>query len=190
MGIEELTPAPASVVMGIDMSTKAIAFSILDEGRLKHYGKIYIEGENIYDKCGDANKKIYHMLKLYEPDIVLIEAAVFVNNRQVVKKLASVIGAVGGVCVALGTRVDEVAPISWQTFIGNGNLTKDEKKEIKKENPDASKTKLSKFGREFRKQRTLDLIKERFGVTVTDDDVGDAIGVGWYGAACYSEDEE
>lgn len=186
MGLEELTPDSASVIMGIDTSTNALAFSVFNDGDLKHYGKIYLAGENIFDRCGDANKKMYHMLKLYEPELVLIEAAVFVNNRQVVKKLASIIGAVGGVSSALGARVDEVAPVSWQSHIGNGFLTKDEKKALKKENPGANGNKLKKIGREFRKQRTMDIILEKYGVTIEDDDVGDAIGVGWYGSDQYA----
>lgn len=186
MGIADLTPDDASVVMGIDTSTNALAFSIMKDGKLKHYGKVYLAGENIYDKCGDANKKTYHLLKIYEPEVVLIEAAVFVNNRQVVKKIASIIGAVGGVAAALGARVDEVAPLSWQSHIGNSTLTKAEKKQLKKENPEVSANKLRTINREFRKQRTLNIIQDTYGVVVTDDDVGDAIGVAWYGSDVYN----
>lgn len=188
MGLADLTEPPASVVMGVDMSTQAIAFSIFRDGDLEHYGKLYLRGDNIFDKYGDANKKMYHVLKLYEPEVVLIEAAVFVNNRQVVKKLSGIIGAIGGVAAALGARVDEIAPVSWQTHIGNPLLKKDDKEKIKKANPKAKAAKLKTIGREQRKQKTMELIEEHYDVVVKDDDVADAIGVGWYAASVYSFD--
>lgn len=171
----------ASSVMGVDCSSKKIAFAVLEDDFLKRYGAINLKGDDALIRTGDAARKMYAYFKLFKPQFVAIEGAVYVNNRKTVIKLANVAGAVLGAASIAGARgVAEVAPITWQSYIGNPLLTKAEKAAIKKETPDMSKSWYRKQNREFRKQRTMDIINERYGVTVEDDDVGDAIGVAIY----------
>lgn len=81
-----------------------------------------------------------------------------------------------------GSKVVEVTPIAWQSFIGNKNFTNVEKESVKKDFPGKTKTWYSNKTRELRKQRTMDFFNEEFGVTVKSDNVSDAIGVAWYAA--------
>lgn len=171
----------AKTIMGIDASSKAVAYSIFESGKLVNYGKIYISGDDVYERCGDVNKKMYALLKLYEPDFVAIEAAVYVNNRQVVIDLAKVYGAMIGVIKAMGIECDEVYPTTWMSHIGNpARDSKETKQAVRKEFPGESKSWYKRKLRERRKQRTLDWVEEEFGAKVTDDDVGDSIAIGFY----------
>ena len=70
--------------------------------------------------------------------------------------------------------------MSNDAYLGNPNLKKAEKDLIRSDNPDASPNKLKVIQRDFRKQRTIDYVNKRFGLSVYDNDVSDAIGIGAY----------
>ena len=169
------------VVMGVDASTKALAFSIYEDGELKKYGKIAIEGRDTHERCGDINRKMYGIIKQFNPDLMAIESAIYVNNRRVVIDLANVYGAIIGVAVAVGVKVESVSPSTWMSHIGNPTRDSNAVKEqARKDNPGKSKTWIKNYLREARKQRTMDWVESTHGPTVDDDDVADAIAVGDY----------
>jgi len=169
-----------SRVLGLDVSTKSIAFAVIEDGKLKRYGKLYIEGDGIWQRAADANRKTYTLLKMIKPTHASIEGAVYVNNRSVVIKLSYIYGAIAGVVGATGHSMTEVTPIAWMSFIGSPKNTKDRKESLKREFPGKSKSWLSGESRRRRKQFTIDWVKQQFSVDVDDDDVADAIGVAWY----------
>ena len=77
-------------------------------------------------------------------------------------------------------EVKGVEPITWAAHIGNANLKKAEKDQIKLDNPNASPNKLKVFQRDFRKQRTMNYVNKRFTLDIRDNDIGDAIAIGAY----------
>ena len=77
-------------------------------------------------------------------------------------------------------EVHKVAPISWQSGIGNPNLKKAEKDAIAKEFPGKSKTWYQNKGRLMRKERTLDIARAHFRIDSDSDNVGDAVGLALY----------
>lgn len=167
-------------VLGLDLSTKSIAFAIIDDGELDAFGKVDILGQDVWEKAADAATKIDAVLKLAKPNYVCIEAAVFVNNRSVIIKLSHIYGAIGGAIGRKGYYVTDVSPLSWGAYIGNPVNSKARKASLKKENPGKSASWLKAEARRRRKQYTLDWVKDTFDVDVDDDDVGDAIAVAWY----------
>lgn len=169
-----------SRVLGLDVSTKSIAFAVIEDGDLKRYGKVYIEGETIWERAADANRKTYNILKLASPTHVSIEGAVYVNNRSVVIKLSYIYGAIAGVVGATGHSMAEVTPLAWMGFIGSPANTKERKAALRKEFPSKSKSWLQTEARRRRKQYTIDWAKSKFDVDIEDDDVADAVGVAWY----------
>jgi hypothetical protein len=74
-------------------------------------------------------------------------------------------------------EVHKVAPISWQSGIGNPNLKKAEKDAIQKEFPGKSKSWYQNKGREIRKARTLEIARGYFSIHDGSDNVGDAVGI-------------
>lgn len=180
MSLAKLSKVKASRVMGLDCSTNFIAFTIFYNRAPIHWGKINLEGENIYKKIGDANAKIYALYNHYEINYVAVESAVFVKSPKVAIDLAYVFGSILGVLVSMGVEVFTVPPTTWQFHLGNKLLTKAEKDIIKTGTPGKSASWYQNKGRELRKQRTMDYFNKKWPMNLTDNDVGDSAGIAYY----------
>ena len=169
-------------ICAIDASTNSLAFAIFDtkEKTLKSVGKINFKGKDIYEKVMDAGQKVKAFLDIYEGfEAIVIEHTVFMNSPKTAADLALVQGAILGAAGQSGTKViGKVAPITWQNFIGNKKISKDEKLFIKSQNPGKSESWLKSYERELRKQRTINFINIQYDRTITDNDVADACGIG------------
>ena len=169
-------------ICAIDASTNSLAFAIFDtqEKTLKSVGKINFKGRDTYEKVMDAGQKVKAFLDIYEGfEAIVIEHTVFMNSPKTAADLALVQGAILGAAGQSGTKViGKVAPITWQNFIGNKKISKDEKLFIKSQNPGKSESWLKSYERELRKQRTVSFINMQYDRTITDNDVADACGIG------------
>ena len=169
-------------ICAIDASTNSLAFAIFDtqEKTLKSVGKINFKGKDTYEKVMDAGQKVKAFLDIYEGfEAIVIEHTVFMNSPKTAADLALVQGAILGAAGQSGTKViGKVAPITWQNFIGNKKISKDEKLFIKSQNPGKSESWLKSHERELRKQRTINFINLQYDRTITDNDVADACGIG------------
>lgn len=169
-------------ICAIDASTNNLAFAIFDtqEKTLKSVGKINFKGKDTYEKVMDAGQKVKAFLDIYEGfEAIIIEHTVFMNSPKTAADLALVQGAILGAAGQSGTKViGKVAPITWQNFIGNKKISKDEKLFIKSQNPGKSESWLKSYERELRKQRTINFINLQYDRTITDNDVADACGIG------------
>jgi len=166
-------------ICSIDASTNSLAFAIFSGDSLKQFGKITFQGTNTYAKVKDAARKTLALFKQFEIDSIVIEHTVFINSPKTAADLALVQGAMLGAAGIAGIKVaGAVNPISWQSFIGNGKITKDGKLLIRKENPGKSESWYKNFERESRKQKTINFVNINYDVAVSDNDVADAIGIG------------
>ena len=169
-------------ICAIDASTNSLAFAIFDtqEKTLKSVGKINFKGRDTYEKVMDAGQKVKAFLDIYEGfEAIVIEHTVFMNSPKTAADLALVQGAILGAAGQSGTKViGKVAPITWQNFIGNKKISKDERLFIKSQNPGKSESWLKSYERELRKQRTVSFINMQYDRTITDNDVADACGIG------------
>ena len=169
-------------ICAIDASTNSLAFALFDtqQKALGTVGKINFEGSNTYEKVMDAGKKVKAFLDMYEGfEAIVIEHTVFMNSPKTAADLALVQGAILGAAGQSGTKViGRVAPITWQNFIGNKKISKDEKLYIKSQNPGKSDSWLKSYERDLRKQRTINFINIQYDINITDNDVADACGIG------------
>jgi len=169
-------------ICAIDASTNSLAFAMFDTFTkdIISVGKITFEGKDTYEKVMDAGKKVKAFLDIYDGfDAIVIEHTVFMNSPKTAADLALVQGAILGAAGQSGTKViGKVAPITWQNFIGNKKISKDEKLFIKSQNPGKSESWLKTHERELRKQRTIRYINTIYDRTITDNDVADACGIG------------
>jgi uncharacterized membrane protein len=76
------------------------------------------------------------------------------------------------------TTVGKVSPITWQNFIGNKKISKDEQLFIRAQNPGKSVSWYKTYERNLRKERTIKFINTIYDRKVTDNDVADACGIG------------
>jgi Holliday junction resolvasome RuvABC endonuclease subunit len=168
-----------NVICSIDASTNSLAFAIFSGNSLNKFGKINFQGTNTYVKTRDAARKTLALFKQFNVDAIVIEHTVFINSPKTAADLALVQGALLGAAGIAGIKVaGSVNPISWQSFIGNGKTTKDAKLLVRNEYPGKSESWYKNFDRESRKQKTINFININYDVTVNDNDVADAIGIG------------
>jgi Holliday junction resolvasome RuvABC endonuclease subunit len=168
-------------VLGIDASTQSIAFCLFDNESPIYYGEIFFEGADVYERILDAKRKIKALKSdvFTNIDYVAIEAAVVVKSVHIGIKMAYVFGAIMGEILDNHTKVVEVHPISWQSFINNKNFTKTEKEAVKIEFPNKSDNWYKAKIRDIRKHKTLQYMSDK-GIITDSDNVADAAGLSWY----------
>jgi len=169
-------------ILAIDASTNSLAFAMFDSKNLVSFGKIKYTGITTYDKVIDACKKTKAFLDIYGPvDAIVIEHTVFMNSPKTAADLALVQGGLLGAAGLSGvTQIKSVAPITWQNYIGNKKLTKEEKLAIRNQNPGKSESWFKTYERNLRKEKTINYINIQYDRMVSDNDVADAIGIGHY----------
>ena len=169
-------------ICAIDASTNSLAFAIFntEEKTLDAVGKINFVGKDTYEKVMDAGKKVKAFLDIYGSfEAIVIEHTVFMNSPKTAADLALVQGAILGAAGQAGTKViGKVAPITWQNFIGNKKISKDEQLFIRAQNPGKSVSWYKAYERMLRKERTIKFINTIYDRTITDNDVADACGIG------------
>jgi Holliday junction resolvasome RuvABC endonuclease subunit len=173
---------PPKTICAIDASTNSLAFALFDtqQKALGTIGKINFEGNDIYQKVMDAGQKIKAFFDYYQGfEGIVIEHTVFMNSPKTAADLALVQGAILGAAGQSGTKIiGKVSPITWQNYIGNKKISKDEKFYIKSQNPGKSDSWLKGYERELRKQRTIKFININYNKNIVDNDVADACGIG------------
>jgi len=169
-------------ICAIDASTNSLAFAIFntEEKTLDAVGKINFVGKDTYEKVMDAGKKVKAFLDIYGSfEAIVIEHTVFMNSPKTAADLALVQGAILGAAGQAGTKViGKVAPITWQNFIGNKKISKDEQLFIRSQHPDKSDSWYKTYERNLRKERTIKFINIQYDRTIDDNDIADACGIG------------
>lgn len=164
----------------IDASTNNFAFALYSDAKLAQHGKVNFEGNDIYEKVIDACKKSKGLFSHYnEIEAIVIEHTVFMNSPKTAADLALIQGAIlGGAGMAGINIIGKVSPITWQNYLGNKRLTKEEQLQIRSANPGKSASWYKSYERDFRKQRTIRLLDVIYDKKVEDNDVADACGIG------------
>jgi len=171
-----------TTICTIDDSTNSLAFALFDtkEKTLQSVGKINFEGNNTYEKVMDAGKKVKSFFDIYNGfEAIIIEHTVFMNSPKTAADLALVQGAILGSAGQSGTTmIGRVSPITWQNYMGNKKISKDEQLFIRSQNPGKSVSWYKSYERNLRKERTIKFINTVYDRTITDNDVADACGIG------------
>jgi hypothetical protein len=167
-------------ICAIDASTNSLAFAFYSFKSLGTIGKINFSGNNIYEKVADACKKTKGLFDQFNlVDAIVIEHTVFMNSPKTAADLALVQGALLGAAGLSGIDTfGKVSPITWQNYIGNKKISKDEQLFIRSQNPGKSISWYKSYERNIRKERTIKFINTIYDKTITDNDVADACGIG------------
>lgn len=189
MGIGALGKVKAKRVIGIDASTNSLAFAIFEGETPIQCGEIKFNGSSVFERLKDAKRKTRVLVEagVLKGDYIAIESAIMVRNVQTAIDLAYVYGAILGELGVGNSQLEKVAPISWQSYIGVKNLTKQERDVIVQEFPGKSKTWYQNKGRQIRKSKIAEKAAEYFPDHVkmieqgkVTDNVTDAIGIAYY----------
>jgi hypothetical protein len=167
-------------ICAIDASTNSLAFALFVNNDLNSIGKIHFDGNNTCEKVMDAGKKVKAFFDIYGGfEAIVIEHTVFMNSPKTAADLALVQGAILGSAGQSGTKViGRVSPITWQNYIGNKKISKEEQLLIRAQNPGKSISWYKSYERNIRKERTIKFININYDRTITDNDVADACGIG------------
>jgi hypothetical protein len=167
-------------ICAIDASTNSLAFAIFNDKVLGSIGKINFNGKTNYEKVMDACAKTKAFFEHFGGfKAIVIEHTVFMNSPKTAADLALVQGALLGAAGLTGTKIiGTVAPITWQNYLGNKRLTKEEQIDIRAKNPGKSDSWYKSYERQIRKERTIKLIEINYDKIVNDNDVADACGIG------------
>ena len=164
----------------IDASTNSLAFALFAGDELESIGKINFEGNNTYEKVMDAGQKVKAFFDYCGGfEAIIIEHTVFMNSPKTAADLALVQGAILGAAGQSGTKIiGKVSPITWQNFIGNKKISKEEQLVIRSQIPGKSESYYKAHERMLRKERTIRFINTIYDRSITDNDVADACGIG------------
>ena len=172
--------AQPKTICAIDASTNSLAFALFVDNDLSSIGKIHFDGNNIYEKVMDAGKKVKAFFDIYGGfEAIVIEHTVFMNSPKTAADFALVQGAILGSAGQSGTKIiGRVSPITWQNYIGNKKISKEEQLVIRAQTPGKSESYYKAYERMLRKERTSNFININYDRTITDNDVADACGIG------------
>lgn len=164
----------------IDASTNSLAFAYYEKDSLIKYGKIKYFGNDIYEKIIDTSHKTQAFFKQFDNlEHIVIEQVIYLNSPKTAANLAMSHGAlVSSAALAGITHIASVSPMQWQNWSGNKRLTAEEKENIRMSNPGKTNSWYKSQERQYRKQRTIRFVNEKFDLRVDDDDVADAIAIG------------
>jgi Holliday junction resolvasome RuvABC endonuclease subunit len=180
-----------NTICAIDASTNSLAFALFNtkEKTLYSVGKISFEGKDTYEKVMDAGKKVKAFFDIYGGfEAIIIEHTVFMNSPKTAADLALVQGAILGSAGQSGTKIiGKVSPITWQNFIGNKKISKEEQLVIRSTNPGKSVSWYKSYERNLRKERTIKFINTIYDRTISDNDVADACGIGHWSLSNWSK---
>jgi Holliday junction resolvasome RuvABC endonuclease subunit len=169
-----------NTICAIDASTNSLAFALFTGDDLKNYGKINFKGDNTYEKVMDAGKKVKAFIDYYGGfEAIVIEHTVFMNSPKTAADLALVQGAILGSAGQSGTKtIGTVAPITWQNYLGNKKMSKEDQALIRSAHPGKSVSWYKTYERNLRKERTITMINTIYDRSIDDNDVADACGIG------------
>lgn len=180
MSLNKLNKISGKSVIGIDSSTNSFAFCYFDE-KPKMWGKVTFKGDNVIDRIIDANNKINSLMSnINKADLVCIESPIMVKSHDASIKMSMMFGSVVAAILKNGNKVTDISPTTWQAYIGNKNFTKQEKLNFAQANPGRKESWYKGQIREIRKQRTLDYFNKKFNMELSDNDIGDAVGIAYY----------
>jgi Holliday junction resolvasome RuvABC endonuclease subunit len=184
-------PIMPDTICAIDASTNSLAFAVFDTNKkdISKVGKINFEGKDTYEKVMDAGKKVKAFFDIYGGfEAIIIEHTVFMNSPKTAADLALVQGAILGSAGQSGTKIiGKVSPITWQNFVGNKKISKEEQMVIRAQNPGKSVSWYKTYERNLRKERTIRFINTIYDRTITDNDVADACGIGHWSLSNWSK---
>ena len=175
-------PLMPKTICAIDASTNNLAFALFDTEtkELGSVGKITFEGKDIYEKVMNAGDRVKAVFDYYGGfEAIIIEHTVFMNSPKTAADLALVQGSILGAAGQSGTQIiGKVSPITWQNFIGNKKISKEEQLVIRSQNPGKSVSWYKTYERNLRKERTIKFINTIYDRDISDNDVADACGIG------------
>lgn len=182
MGLDLIKKHPEPSYMGIDASTWSFAYCLIKESRPVEWGIVKYKGKDRYKRILDSENKVSEFIKrIGRVDVIMQEQAVGSVNQKTGLFLAQAYGATMPDLLRITDKYEMVQSNVWEAALNRKILTPTQ---IKAKWPGESKSWYTEKARQLRKQRTLDWVKDRWGIDLPYDanDVSDAIAIASFAA--------
>lgn len=171
--------------MGIDASTKSIAWGLIDNDQLLRYGEFFFTSSDFDFRLYQARTIMESDLMLEEfnrADYIVFEKAIIGPNREVALKMAQMFGVLKSVLKESTAKLVEAPPMTWQEKIGNPVLRGRARADFLKNHPEwRTRSQMNTGIRNHRKKLTQDIVFEQFGEEIESDNITDGIGLAIFG---------
>lgn len=177
---QEHDPEKYRSIIGVDSSSKGIAWTHLYDGKMVAQGKIVLKQRLLVDKLGHMYVEWKALLDSIKPDHVMVEKSIFVRNPATARTLSYIVGALLSIAKGEGYEVSDVEPSTWKSFFGYKNLSPKFVKEAKEK---LGTTEGKKLCDRLRKSQTWRVIRHNYpneaigSVAEKDNDISDSWGV-------------
>lgn len=142
---------------------------------LEAYGTFsYLSKDYTYAKAIlEIEKLIHGVIKEHKITAIFIEDISLRMNVASFKKLAQLQGVLVNLCEKNEYLYNIIAPTQWQNYCqARGRSSKETKAQIKE---------LEASGKKESKILSLQFVRDQFGLVTDNDNLADAICIGWYG---------
>lgn len=112
-------------VLGIDPSSNAIAWTLIEDGRPISWGKLtFYRKSTLQSKFIMLQDMMNIILNDTQPSYVCIEQMISVQNPQTTRVLSYIAGAIMYECAVRGYEVEDVPPMVWKSYHGYQRILK------------------------------------------------------------------
>ena len=136
-------------IISIDSSTKKSAYAVFDNEKYVRSKLLMCNAKNMDERFKRMSLSLLDVLYNQKPDVVYIEDTVIPRNAQTQRFLTRLQGVVYAYCVMNGCEFHTIRPTVWRKLVG---IMQGKKK------------------RDELKQDAIDLVLDKFGMKVNDDE--------------------
>lgn len=166
--------------MGIDSSTTGVAWTLVESGKPKKWGKI----DTTKDKTMDA--RLHHiwvefpsLLRELKPDHVYIEKSIYMRNVVTFRVLSYIVGSLILLCLAESIGVTDIEPMIAKKFYNYSTISRKFALALSKKMPTKDATKFKEALRKSQVQRVNEF--NFAGFDASDHDISDSCSIAVYG---------
>lgn len=144
-------------VLALDQATAHTGFSFWGDGKLIECGVLDEDRKiPILERMNSMTNQIEGLVKEHDVDAVCVEGVQYQSSQKTYGQLAQLQGFIFRTLFAMGISFVVVEPSSWKAYCG-----------------------ISGRARAEQKQNTIEWVKEKYGLAVSED-VADSIGIGYW----------
>lgn len=147
-------------LISFDTSTSSTGYAIYLSGTLHRYDLLDFKRiKNTDERIKKMILKIYEIIEIEKPQIVVAEMTVVTRNAQAQRNLTMILGAIQGKCLENNIFFSLLRPTEWRKLVSDENEKLPRKREELKQ---------------WSKQKVSDIM----GINYINDDISDAILIG------------
>jgi Holliday junction resolvasome RuvABC endonuclease subunit len=170
-------------VVGVDGSTHNLAICVVEKGKPVQLISLDLPKGDLQTRLSGVHKRFNAILDLVEPDFVMVESPIFIQNPQTTKNLSYVVGIIFSSALERGIAIEDVSPSTWKAHFGYKRVTKQLQQKLVDE---LGQTAARKEVQRLRKSQIQDKMREAYpDLDWSNDNLADSAGIALYTWSLY-----